>query len=262
MVDLGCIKLPFEGPFNVGVAGIGIVWACIWCVVAFAIPDIGGPAMYASTSVGVKDNCKIPMIVTASWCMVYYNYVSAAVLCVFCINAFGLWTADDVTEKMSTIAGRWSGNMFEQAPVFLVSLWTYTMFCDYKTGGSLGILYIVTRLLYPFYYIAFRQFNMWFESCTQIGYGINGIFMLGVLVNGFGGDWARFAYDHSILAPIAGFFFGSFMLLPGFPFTPIYMFIHYKMDHKIKMAEVAQVARQPLEAIQNGDLTVPEESSS
>ena len=45
----------------------------------------------------------------------------------------------------------------------------------------------------------------------------------------------------ALVAPIIGFFFGSFLLLPGVPLTPIYVFIHYKLDNKVKRAEQDKV---------------------
>merc|ERR1712086_991721 len=103
-----------------------------------------------------------------------------------------------------------------------MSLWTYTLFVDYSTGAALGFLYLAARLLYPLYYISQRGFTLKFESCTQIGYGVNGVLFLGTLYQGAGGDWAQFAKDNQILAPILGFLAGSFALLPGLPLLPLY----------------------------------------
>merc|ERR550525_543647 len=126
--------------------------------------------------------------------------------------------------------------MFDQAPVFLTLLWTYTLFVDSETGGNLGYMYIIGRLIYPFMYMFNHQFTMWFEWCTQMGYGVCGTYMLGVLMNGWDykngeGGFTKFGDDNPIVAPLCGFLVGSFGIFPyGNPLSCIYGWLHYKID--------------------------------
>jgi hypothetical protein len=139
-----------------------------------------------------------------------------------------------VTDRWSTIASRYSGNMFEQMPVFLFGIWLYTLFVDYESGGNLGLLYIASRLLYPLYYMVNREFSMWFEMVTQIGYGVCGIFIVGSLYVAAGWDWMSFGNDSPTLAALLGFTIGSFGIFPGLPLGPLYFYLHFKFDRMEK----------------------------
>ena len=81
---------------------------------------------------------------------------------------------DDVTEQFGAIASRFPGNMQEHSVVFVSTLWMYTLFADSATGAALGALYLVARLTYPLFYMANHGFDLWFEMCTQTGYGVIG----------------------------------------------------------------------------------------
>jgi hypothetical protein len=146
----------------------------------------------------------------------------------------------DVTSKFVPNAARFAGNTFEQSPVFLWAFWIYTLFVDYESAWCLGVLYMCSRALYPLYYIAFNGFDFWFETCTQIGYGVNGIFTLGCLVAGAGGDWVAFARDNSVGAPVLGYFVG-FLITLGVPYGLFLITLHYKVDHKRALADAAKV---------------------
>ena len=106
----------------------------------------------------------------------------------------------------------------------------HTLFVDASSGSYLAALYLAARLAYPFWYMVNRQFNFWFESNTQIGYGANGCLLLGSLFVALGWDWVAFLRASPMSAGACGYLFGSFILLPGLPLTPLYTFIHYKMD--------------------------------
>lgn len=249
-IDLGCVKVPFEGPFNFALAFGGIFFGLAMVTLVFNVVDVKGPAVIALETSPLKpyvnvqdliDNCGKTMVATSIWCLMYYNYLGIAVQTVFLIHVFEMFTKDDVTDKFGPNAGRFAGNMMEQSPVFLTAMWTYTLLVDYETGGALGLLYIFGRALYPFFYMACHQFTFWFEFNTQIGYGVNGVFMLGILVNGMGGDWAEWANDNQILAAIVGFLLGSCGPFPGIPLTPLYTFIHYKCDRRFKAKEDSKV---------------------
>lgn len=229
MVKLGCMTIPFEGPFNHLLLLGGMAWAILVITLTFKFTEKMGPAINQTN--GLLDNVNSAIIVTCAWCIVYYNYLGIGAMCVFVLNVWEMVSKKDVTEKFGANASRFSGNMFEQSPVFLCGLWMYTLFCDYQTGWTLGVLYVVSRCLYPFYYMASGQFTFWFESCTQIGYGVNGVFILGSLWKAFGGNWLEFAQESPISAALLGFVTGSFALVPGIPFGIPYLFIHYKYDN-------------------------------
>lgn len=241
-VDLGCMELPFEGPLNLAIAFGGIGFGCLCTTLVFSLTEMKGPAV-ALVKVGGDETieaCGKSMAVTVLWCFLYYNYVGIQVGTVFNSAAFKCFTKDDVTEKYGPNAARFAGNMFEQAPVFLVMLWAYTFFVDYETGGFLGLLYMVGRLVYPFLYMIFRQFVMWFEFITQIGYGVNGVFMLGVFMDAIGGagQFGSFATQNPALAGILGFLVGSFGVFPyANPIGIIYGFLHYRCDRRAKEDE-------------------------
>merc|ERR1712187_131838 len=102
-------------------------------------------------------------------------------------------------------------------------------------------MYMCRCVAYPFCYIIIGKFNLWFEWVTQLGYGVNGVYMLGILLNGIvgtkqegkgGAEWASWSKDNNILAPLLGFLLGSFMIFPfGNPVSIFYAFVHYKVDH-------------------------------
>jgi len=231
-VNLGFMKIPFEGPLNHAMLLGGIVWACFWVTLVFNIADMKGPAVYATNGVEFSKHCQKTILVTVLWCGLYYNYVGTQLLSIFTRTAWEMYDEKDVTEKQVPNAARFAGNMFEQSCVFLPALWMYTLFCDYETGWALGVLYLVSRLYYPFMYMIFRSFTFWFEFCTQIGYGVNGLFLLGCFYQACGKEWVVWAKDNQIGAGIAGYFVGCFITL-GVPLAPIYAFIHYKLDNKV-----------------------------
>mmetsp|Transcript_31867 Transcript_31867/g.58359 ORF Transcript_31867/g.58359 Transcript_31867/m.58359 type:complete len:246 (-) Transcript_31867:47-784(-) len=234
MVDLGCMKIPLSGNFSMVLATGGILWGCLLVTLVFCLSEQTGPAVYKETGKEFAEACSSTLLVTCVWCLIYYNYLGVAVMCVFCGNAFEMFDPNkDVTDKFGTIAGRFQGNMFEQAPVHLLGLWMYTLFVDYTTGANLGALYIVGRIIYPFFYMVNRQFTMWFEFCTQIGYGVNGVFIIGTAAQAAGWDWIGWAKGAPIAAAITGFFCGSLAVFPALPLGPLYTFIHYKYDHKV-----------------------------
>lgn len=248
-LNLGFMKIPFEGDFNHGKFVVGIVFACISVVTMFNGAEINGPAIILTGkgkngSINLNsqvENVREALLVTAIWCIMYYNYVGVQVLTIFTQVAYEMYGPEDVTDKFRSNAARFAGNMFEQSPVFLWVFWTYVLFVDYGTGWCLGVLYLIQRALYPFYYIIIRRFTFDFENNTQIGYGVNGTLIFGLLWNGAGGNFAAWAKDNNIVAPIIGYFIGCFITL-GVPYGTILTFIHYKRDHAVKMAEKAAAA--------------------
>lgn len=190
-----------------------------------------GPAI---RSADIADACRLPMLATVGWCLVYWNMIGANVTCIFSINAFKLIPKDKVNlPDFTNVAGRFAGNSAEHAPVFLAALWTYTMFCDASTAGVLGCCYVVQRLIYPWVYMVQGSFTMKFEYCTQMGYGFIGQMLLGCTVQGFGGDWAALVSKNPILYTIYGFLFGSLALFPALPFGGPYAAFHYCMHRSL-----------------------------
>jgi len=211
-----------------------------WIAVVFNLSDIDGPAVLAKDGAELTNKLKVTIGVTAAWMIMYYNYVGIQVLTIFATGPLEIHSSEDVTDKYSSNAARFAGNMFEQSVVFLPGLWLYSMFCDSGTGGWLGVLYIIARGIYPFYYMAHGRFTFWFENCTQIGYGVVGTYFLGALFIACGGNWSEWSGDNKILAPILGFLAGSFAVLPGIPLTIPYTYAHYKFENARKRKQIEE----------------------
>jgi hypothetical protein len=249
---------------------LGFVWSMAWVTVVFNITEGKGPAIsrfFASGSTTANNPCTLSVtsagkldpfgnciagkefidavaksvLVTALWMICYNNYIGIAVMSVLTKGPWEVIDGNKLTDQFSNVASRFSGNRLEHAPVFLTTLWLYTLFCDYETAWCLGMVYIVSTAQYPFMYMMKGRFTFWFEVCTQLGYGVNGCYILGLLVQGTGNNWAKFANDNQIVAAILGFLVGTQSLLPGIPLTLPYLFVHWKMDQKRKLEEGSQV---------------------
>lgn len=248
IIDLGFMKLPFEGDLNLAKLFVGIACGIAATVLVFSQCDLKGPALLLSGQ-DFMNAISNTVIVSVCWMIIYYNYVGCSVLALFCGPAvFNLYENEDVTDKFGPNASRFAGNMFEHAPMFFVGLWMYTLFADYESGAYLGVLYIFRLVTYPLYYMTNHKFTFWFETNTQIGYGVVGCFMLGCLYQAMyqasGSHWVDYAGDNKMWAPFLGFLVGSWSFVPGIPITPIYMFLHYKFDRMFKAKE--EEARKPL----------------
>lgn len=229
--DLGFMKIPLSGDFNHILLCGGIAWGLIVVTVVTALSGKKGPAVDQTTGHELTDACSNSILVTSLWCVLYMNYIGIQVMAIFMKGVWEMITDQDVTEKFAPNASRFAGNTLEQFPIFLPALWMYTLFCDSNTGANLGFLYLFSRAMYPLFYIANGKFTFWFEFCTQIGYGVNGVLVLGSLFQSLGGDWIGFLRDAPIVAPILGFLFGTLAMVPGLPLGPLYAYIHYKVDH-------------------------------
>ena len=232
VIDLGFMKIPMEGPLNHAKLLFGVAFGCAAVTVAFSATTVKGAALQAGA--GLLDACRGALLANSAWCVVYYNLIGVSLLCKFSNAAWQLFSDKDTTAAFDTIASRFAGNMMEHSVMFLSSLWMYTLFADSATGGTLGMLYVATRLAYPLFYIFNHGFDFWFEMCTQTGYGITGVFLLGTVYTALGGDWVAFASAKPVLAGVYGFLFGSFILVPGIPTAIPYAILHYKVDNSIK----------------------------
>lgn len=239
IVNLGCMKLPFEGPFNTLMIFTGFATACICTTVAFNCVTPKGPALGMGTPDQVIDALGKTMFVQAVWCIIYYNYVGASVLCVFTSGPWEMLDGKKQTDKWAANAGRFSGNQFEQSVVFIPCLWMYAVLVDCETAWALGVLYVIGRALYPFFYVVHGKFTFWFEHITQVGYAVNGTFILGSLMRGAGGDYIQFATDNQILVPILGACLGVFTLLPGVGITLPWFIAHTAMDRQRAKADTS-----------------------
>lgn len=220
------MEIKFSGPFNILLAIGGIVVGIVVCIGALQLSTFTGPAIDGGGK--MSELCRLPMLVTVAWSLVYYMLTGSAVNCAFMLYIGKIVPVNSVTQpNFGNAASRFGGNMFEQSPVFLTSLWLYAIFVDAGSAGTLGVFYVCQRLLYPLFYMVQGEFNYWFEFVTQAGYGINGVMLLGILVTGFGHNWVELVKDNPQAAPIAGFFLGSLTLFPGIPVGPIYTAMHY-----------------------------------
>eukprot|EP00966_Prymnesium_polylepis_P189209 4383512-Prymnesium_polylepis.1 len=86
-LDLGFMKVPFEGTFDHRKLLLGMVWACGWNVAVFALSDPKQPALNL-TGPDLVYACRKSVLVTAVWWILYYNYVGTQVLCIFCKAAY------------------------------------------------------------------------------------------------------------------------------------------------------------------------------
>lgn len=147
-----------------------------------------------------------------------------------------MYGEEDVTASYERLSARFAGNTFEQSPIFLTGLWLYTLFVDYGSAYSMGMLYIVFRILYPLFYIVCHEFSFWFELNTQTGYGCNGVFILGCAMTGMGMDYVAFATGSPYTAALLSFAAGSFAFIPGLPLAPLYALLWYKRDNSFAKA--------------------------
>jgi len=239
-INLGFIKLPLSGPFNTIFIITGFLWACICVTVAFNLVTPKGPALGQGSADKIIDAFGKTMIVQAVWCIIYYNYVGAGVLCIFTAGPWEMIDGKKQTDKWAAQAGRFSGNTFEQSVVFIPCLWMYAGLVDYETAWVLGVLYLIGRAMYPLFYVLHGKFTFWFEHITQVGYAVNGVFMLGSLMRGACGDYIQFAKDQPILVPILGAVLGVFTLLPGIGLTLPWFALHTKMDRSRFLAEAKE----------------------
>jgi len=225
VIDLGFLKLPFEGKFDCSVAAAGIAVAGAVLASVFGATTMTGPALGSADTAAA---CKMAGLVTAGWGLLYYNLLGVNVDSMAAIAIFDMVAPTSVGPSFFHVASRMAGNMAEQAPVFLTSLWTYTLFADAATGAALGGLYLLQRLAYAFYYLILGEFRFEFESCTQVGYGVNGTLLLGSVYSCLGGNWVAWASGVGAGAPIAGLLLGSLTLFPGLPLAPLITYCHVK----------------------------------
>mmetsp|Transcript_25068 Transcript_25068/g.50846 ORF Transcript_25068/g.50846 Transcript_25068/m.50846 type:complete len:247 (-) Transcript_25068:323-1063(-) len=235
------MRIPFSGPFNMLHAGGGIVLGIIINIAAVQFTlshyngNLIGPAVKAED---VADACRLPMLATVGWCLVYWNMIGANVCCIFGINAFEAIPKDKVNlPDFTNVAGRFAGNSAEHAAVFLAATWMGAMFVDASSAGVLGCCYVVQRIIYPWVYMVQGAFTMKFEYCTQMGYGFIGQMLLGCVVQGFGGDWVDWVRQGPIRVAIYGFLFGSLALFPALPLGGPYAAIHYWMHRALHFKE-------------------------
>lgn len=230
------MKIPFDGPFNMlhAVGGIVLGLGLNIAAVKFTLSHYGtltGPAVKADD---VAEACRLPMLATVGWCLVYWNMIGANVCCIFGINVFELISKDKVNlPDFTNVAGRFAGNSAEHAPVFLAAIWMGTMFVDASTAGVLASCYVLQRIIYPWVYMVQGAFTMKFEYCTQMGYGFLGQMLFGCVVQGFGGDWAALVTESPILYTVYGFLFGSLALFPALPLGGPYAAIHYGLHRAL-----------------------------
>uniref|UniRef100_A0A7S4NSV3 Uncharacterized protein n=1 Tax=Paramoeba aestuarina TaxID=180227 RepID=A0A7S4NSV3_9EUKA len=114
----------------------------------------------------VAEVYQMPLLASCAWVALFYVFVGYQRAVKYSIlhkhptfcrykNNF-----DPPTESNQKIAGklqaqltaadRTIGNLLEQAPAFLVTLWMYSVAVDAHYGGKLGFCYVGFRSLYPF----------------------------------------------------------------------------------------------------------------
>lgn len=237
MVRLGCITLPLSGDFNTILIFAAFAFAIVCNYVALSQVTPKGPAISAGSPDEIVDALGKTMIAQVLWCIIYHNYIGAAVLCVFCSGPWEIIDGQKQTDKWGANASRFSANQFEHAPVFIPCMWMYAVLVDSETAGALGILYCIQRCCYPFFYVVQGRFTLWFEFLTQVGYTVNGTFMLGCLMRASGHDYVHFAKENPVLVPVLGATIGVFTLLPGVGVTLPWFTWHTLADRGRKSEE-------------------------
>mmetsp|Transcript_67567 Transcript_67567/g.135723 ORF Transcript_67567/g.135723 Transcript_67567/m.135723 type:complete len:245 (-) Transcript_67567:172-906(-) len=241
MVRLGFITLPLSGDFNSIFIFTGLFIAITLTTITFNLVTPKGPALAAGTPEQIIDALGKVLVAQSLWCIIYYNYIGAQVLCIFFTGPWQVFDSKKHTDKYAANASRFSGNTMEHAPVFIPCMWAYAMFVDYETGGALGILYCANRAIYPLFYVLQGRFTFWFENITQTGYAVNGTFILGMLLRAAKVNVALYAMDNRVTIPILGSILGVFMLLPGIGLTVPWFVAHTVADRKRQAAKMQEV---------------------
>lgn len=240
-VSLGPAKLPFEGDLNLAGISAGAAFGAVMTALAFNYEAPQGPGL---DSIGADSKQFIAVmwktiLASVLWCVVYQSLVGVTIGTNMNIHMLELYKSTDVTDKYASNASRFPGRTMEQAPLFLVSLWSYSLVCDSVTGGNLGLLYALVTALYPLGYIYCGRFTFWFEFLTQPGYGVCGTFMLGLIIvavcspGAAGNAWISYVNNTGALAPVLGWLFGFCNISP-FPLNPyaaLVGLLHYKTDN-------------------------------
>lgn len=233
-IELGAAKIPLEGAWPVHIFNLTLMWGWAAGYWILSTCPVAGPALTGNDLSEVASKCAPIALITVLWGILYINMHGPLALWRLLL-LFQLVKTEDVTPQFEAVSRRFFENTLEQAPVFLTSMWVYTLFVDYATAKPLGFLYLAARSTYPICYAARGEFSWPVELATQPGYMTQGIFILGVLVTcGWGGDWKDCVNNHLIGTTLKAYSLGFFTLLPGLPLGPIYLYIHYHCHQKWK----------------------------
>lgn len=250
-LDLGFMKIPFEGPFPFHWFCLTFVWGIGCGILILKMFGTGekkhyGPAIEYLTSTSHEEfvtKCQSTILATIGWCMLYYNLLGLQTN-TNAILAFEIVPPSALSTNFHYVNARIVGNTLEQGSVFLISLWLYTLFVDSFTVGPLASLYLLTRfILYPLCYIIPGELTVWIEIATQPQYAVIGMLWYGLLVGS--SNWIQYIQSSPIQAGLSAWCIGFFPLFPGLPFSNMFTFLHYQCEKNRQSTKKKGDKKQP-----------------
>jgi len=224
-VDLGFMKIPFEGDWPLHIFLVAMAWGAALVAIAMSYATPTQPAL-SEVSL-LMDRCNGAVLITALWALLYYNFLGIQACCTS-MFVFEMASPSDVEPQFLHVASRVPGNTLEQGAVFLPVFWLYVLFVDYGTALPLGVLYLLSRLLYAPCYIVPGAFTVMIEFATQPGYAVIGTLLLGLLIQATSGDWASRVSSYPVSSALLGYALGQLSIFPGLPFGPFLTALHFK----------------------------------
>ena len=124
MVHLGFMELPLSGPFNFAIASGGMLMGIVVSILCYQLSELTGPALplggaealKARGFLGFGDDggdvltieaavdgfakaCRVPMLATVSWSVVYYNMLGTSVNGMCAVHIFKMIPPDKVADS-------------------------------------------------------------------------------------------------------------------------------------------------------------------
>eukprot|EP00419_Tripos_fusus_P035838 CAMPEP_0172779174 /NCGR_PEP_ID=MMETSP1074-20121228/202287_1 /TAXON_ID=2916 /ORGANISM="Ceratium fusus, Strain PA161109" /LENGTH=231 /DNA_ID=CAMNT_0013616129 /DNA_START=58 /DNA_END=753 /DNA_ORIENTATION=+ len=104
--------------------------------------------------------------VTLGWICMWYTFLGNQI-------TFKIADIDENQKKTAAfIADRGVGNTMEQCIPFFLVLWLHALFVNPGTSSVLGLIYVISRYLYPIFYGWYGQFSNLVEISAQMNYSI------------------------------------------------------------------------------------------
>ncbi len=227
VIDLGFAKIPLEGPwpFPIFVASLVWGWSIGYLLLRINAGTFVGPALEGDGQI-LSEKCAPIAIITILWNVLYRNMLSVQSNTT-ALLVFQVFPQSNLNQQYHLLSQRFGGNMLEQAPAFLTSIWLYALLVDSASAVPLGYLYLVCRMMYPIAYAIPGEFTVCVEFATTPGYMVIGLYMLGIWTKAMGGDWKDSINDNLLGTSLSSFAIGLMTMLPGLPFGPIYSAVHY-----------------------------------
>lgn len=114
-------------------------------------------------------------------------------------------------ENMKLASERIYFNLWEQRSMFLFPFWLYAALVNYDIAAKLGLLYVITRFLYFFFYAYYGGFTVLVELATQPNYAVLAHFFTEFILQGFGFNYTEKIGDNKALLVLV--FFQNWFLM-------------------------------------------------